>query len=126
MNSQGSVLIGEGFRDGNVLDFAGPLLCSSAVSAVNVSFAMTDGAFTRRFAAVKEGAFDAVFVTFTVSESPCYADVNFDGVLDPDDLADFIGAYFAEPPSAASDFNADGTVNPDDLADFIGAYFAGC
>jgi len=25
-----------------------------------------------------------------------------------------------------SDFNNDGTTDPDDLADFIGAFFAGC
>ena len=56
----------------------------------------------------------------------CPADFNADGELNPDDLADYIGAFFAQPPGQGSDFNADAEVNPDDLADFIGAYFAGC
>jgi len=56
----------------------------------------------------------------------CAADFNADGDLNPDDLADFIGAYFSVPAPATADFNGDGDVNPDDLADFIGIYFAGC
>ena len=56
----------------------------------------------------------------------CTADFNADGELNPDDLADFIGCYFAEPSCAAADFNTDAEVNPDDLADFIGAFFANC
>ncbi len=56
----------------------------------------------------------------------CLADFNADGDLNPDDLADYIGAYFADLAGAGADFNGDGEVNPDDLADFIGAYFAGC
>lgn len=56
----------------------------------------------------------------------CAADFNTDGVLDPDDLADYIGAFFSQPPGIGSDFNDDGVTDPDDLADFIGAFFAGC
>jgi len=56
----------------------------------------------------------------------CPADFNQDGELNPDDLADYIGAYFAQPAGAGSDFNLDGETNPDDLADYIGAFFAGC
>jgi len=56
----------------------------------------------------------------------CYADTNRDGVLDPDDLADAIAGFFAEPPGDQADFNRDGTVDPDDLADAIAAYFLGC
>jgi len=56
----------------------------------------------------------------------CSADFNCDGELDPDDLADFIGCYFATPPCPAAELNGDGTVDPDDLADFIGSYFSGC
>jgi len=56
----------------------------------------------------------------------CPADFNQDGTLDPDDLADFIGAFFAVPSGAGSDFNNDGTTDPDDLADYISAFFAGC
>ena len=56
----------------------------------------------------------------------CSADFNCDGELNPDDLADFVGAYFALPAMPAADFNGDGENNPDDLADYIGAFFAGC
>ncbi len=55
----------------------------------------------------------------------CRADFNADGVLDPDDLADFIACYFSQP-CAQADFNNDGFIDPDDLADFIGDFFAGC
>ena len=56
----------------------------------------------------------------------CPADFNLDGSLDPDDLADYISAFFVIPPAPGSDFNNDGTTDPDDLADYIGAFFAGC
>jgi len=57
---------------------------------------------------------------------PCAADFNLDGLLDPDDLADYIGAYFSVPPNPNADYNLDGLTDPDDLADFIGAFFGGC
>ena len=56
----------------------------------------------------------------------CPPDFNRDGILDPDDLADYISAFFSAPPPATADYNCDGLVDPDDLADYIGAYFAGC
>ncbi len=56
----------------------------------------------------------------------CPADMNADGVLDPDDLSDFITCYFAAPPCSAADYDRDGQADPDDLADYIAAYFAGC
>jgi len=56
----------------------------------------------------------------------CAPDFNGDGTLDPDDLADYISAYFSVPPSSGSDYNGDGLTDPDDLADYIGAFFAGC
>jgi len=58
--------------------------------------------------------------------SRCAADFNRDGQLNPDDLADYIGAFFSAPPGTGSDFNGDSVTDPDDLADFIGAFFAGC
>ncbi len=62
---------------------------------------------------------------FTIQPS-CPADINGDGIVDPDDLTDFIGCYFNIPPCPAADFNADATTDPDDLADFIAAFFLGC
>jgi len=55
----------------------------------------------------------------------CPGDYNLDGNVTPDDLADYIAAYFASP-STGADFNLDGSTNPDDLSDFIAAYFGGC
>ena len=62
----------------------------------------------------------------TAPPPPCLADFNADGLLNPDDLADYINAFFNEPPDAAADFNADDLINPDDLSDYINAYFDGC
>ena len=56
----------------------------------------------------------------------CLADFNGDNELNPDDLADYIAAYFSQPPALGADFNDDNEVNPDDLSDYINAYFNGC
>ena len=50
-------------------------------------------------------------------------DFNGDGVVDPDDLADFINGFFSQPADPRTDFNGDGVVDPDDLADYISAFF---
>ncbi len=63
---------------------------------------------------------------FVAISVPCPADFNQDGVLNSDDLSDFITGYFNQPPDARTDFNADGVINSDDLSDFITAYFNGC
>ncbi len=56
----------------------------------------------------------------------CMADYNEDGRLNPDDLSDFIGAYFSTPPGPRTDLNGDGFIDPDDLSDYIALFFAGC
>ena len=56
----------------------------------------------------------------------CPPDFNGDGTLDPDDLADYISAFFSQPAPISADYNGDGLVDPDDLADYISGYFAGC
>jgi len=64
--------------------------------------------------------------SFTVVEPPppaCPADFDGSGVVDPDDLADFIAGFFSSPPDPRTDVNADGTIDPDDLADFIATFF---
>jgi hypothetical protein len=58
--------------------------------------------------------------------APCPADFDGNGLLNPDDLSDFITCYFELPPCAAADFDDNQIVNPDDLSDFITAYFSGC
>ncbi len=62
----------------------------------------------------------------SVTSPACPADFNQDGVLNADDLGDFITGYFNTPSDPATDFNADGVINADDLGDFITAYFNGC
>lgn len=69
--------------------------------------------------------FDNLTVSL-VSGSPCPADYNTDGVLNTDDISDFVTDYFSVPPAARADFNSDGSINTDDLSDFITAYFSGC
>ncbi len=62
---------------------------------------------------------------------PCPLDYNDDGVVNPDDLGDYITDYFfyAESPlqsyPARVDFNGDGSLNPDDIGDYITSYFLG-
>lgn len=57
---------------------------------------------------------------------PCPGDFNRDGDPNPDDLSDFIAAYFTVPAGSGTDVNADGVTDPDDLSDFIAAYFSAC
>lgn len=59
-------------------------------------------------------------VPFGTQPNP--VDVNFDGVVNADDLSDFITFYFSG--DQRSDFNLDNIINSDDLSDFITAYFS--
>lgn len=52
-------------------------------------------------------------------------DFNGDGLVNIDDLSDFITAFFEVPPDGNADFNGDGFANVDDLTDFITAFFGG-
>jgi len=79
------------------------------------------------------GTYDAVVtntcfsaMTIPVFVTVCRADLNCDGELNPDDLADFINEFFAVAPGPRADFNGDGLTDPDDLADYISEFFAGC
>jgi len=55
-------------------------------------------------------------------------DINGDGVVDPDDLAQFIAWFFGgsstESGAFQTDYNGINGTNPEDLADYIGAFFA--
>lgn len=50
-------------------------------------------------------------------------DFNGDGLVNIDDISDYITAYFSVPPDPRTDFNGDGFINVDDVSDFITAYF---
>jgi hypothetical protein len=56
--------------------------------------------------------------------NPCPADFNASGALSPQDIFDFLSAWFSLAPAA--DFNASGTITPQDVFDFLNAWFAGC
>ncbi len=103
------------------------------------AFLMTDGDFDGLYKTVGETsafATDAYLGLFLrsgralqVAGRPCRLDFNLDGVLNPDDLGDFITGYFDEPPDLRAAWNrqrdGDGNlfVNPDDLGDYITQYF---
>ena len=73
---------------------------------------------------VGEGQLNGMARAFLLTPVPvCGADYNDDGVVNPDDLSDFINGYFANPPEPGADFNGDQTTNPDDLSDFINEFF---
>ena len=76
-----------------------------------------------RYSCLVTGPCGAV-VTGEAVIAPCPADMNLDGSLDPDDLADYIGAFFEG--ALAADINLDGTLSPDDIADFIALFFGAC
>ncbi len=63
--------------------------------------------------------------TFRLGAS-CRGDFNFDGHLDPDDMADFIAAYFGPGLRFDADHDRNGTTDADDLSGFVSAYFTGC
>lgn len=65
-----------------------------------------------------------VFTIRLLSVEVCLADVNANGVLQPDDLNAWIDAFNAQDPAA--DQNADGQVLPNDFAAWIRNYNAGC
>lgn len=54
----------------------------------------------------------------------CAGDFNSDGAASVQDVFDFLGAFFADLPSA--DVNNSGGVSVQDVFDFLAAFFAGC
>lgn len=69
------------------------------------------------------GSVTSAAATLTVTAA-CPADFNGSGSVTVQDIFDFLGAYFANLPSA--DFNNSGSVTVQDIFDFLGAYFSGC
>ncbi len=54
----------------------------------------------------------------------CRADINRSGAVTPQDLFDFLSAWFALAPRG--DFNTNLDITPQDLFDFLAAFFTGC
>jgi hypothetical protein len=55
---------------------------------------------------------------------PCPPDFNSDGVLNSQDVFDFLTAFFGA--DATADFNRDAVINSQDFFDYLGAFFTGC
>jgi len=129
---------GDGNRDGTVTELDVPLFSAAFTGPIQVAGFIPPTSGTRdTFDFDNDGDIDCDdFVRFASlfgvppspipACNPCMPDLNHDGILDPDDLADYITGYFSQPPSVESDFNGDGTVDPDDLADYVTDFFAGC
>ncbi len=100
------------------------------VKALHVPAAARQGRVAFGFRYISSGAGNLWWaiddVRVTGDPRRCPPDFSGDGVLDPDDLSDYIACFFNPAPCAAADVNGDGLTDPDDLSDFIGAYFAGC
>lgn len=59
-----------------------------------------------------------------VPADACPGDFDGSGSTSPQDLFDFLAAYFSGQPSA--DVNVDGQISVQDVFDFLSAWFAGC
>jgi hypothetical protein len=62
-------------------------------------------------------------VTGTVGQN-CIPDYNGDGILNVNDIFDFLNGWFSNNTQA--DTNQDGVLNVQDIFDFLAAWFAGC
>jgi len=117
------------YEGSNVIEFRYGLLTDIAsrpggAADVTVGVENEDGTVAYSIDSLSLGS-GFVSLTWTPAGSPCAptcrADLNNDGVLDPDDLADAIGCFFGT--ECTIDYNNDGTEDPDDLADYIAEYF---
>lgn len=75
-------------------------------------------------AIVEAGLDDFALTSLTCATTACASDFNGDGVRQPQDIFDFLNAFFSQSPSA--DFDASGTLQPADIFAFLNAYFLGC
>jgi hypothetical protein len=66
----------------------------------------------------------AALWTFTVEGSPCPGDWNADGVIDFNDLLEYLNDYNAQAPRA--DINQDGIVDFNDLLEYLNLYNTPC
>jgi hypothetical protein len=70
--------------------------------------------------------FPGPFASGTIVElrAGCRADFNRDGVVNSQDVFDFLGAFFEG--AAMADVNGDGATNSQDFFDFLADFFGGC
>jgi hypothetical protein len=89
-----------------------------------IGFENADGTSGRSINAVEIGTGNTARL-FTLVNQPtpcgCVLDLNGDGNVDPDDLADAIACFF--DPGCFFDLDGSGEEDPDDLADYIAGFF---
>jgi hypothetical protein len=61
---------------------------------------------------------------WAVDSEPCEADINGDGIVDFNDLLEFLSLYNAGSPLA--DFNLDGIIDFNDFLEYLNFYNLGC
>jgi hypothetical protein len=113
--------------NGAALGYADPRSLAALVVRCKVVYDRNnDGTFADPTVAGNAGSPDQGYnVAFIVMPpTGSRADFNNDGVVNPDDLADFIACFFTQPCPEA-DFDQSGGIDPDDLADYIAVYFNG-
>ncbi len=81
------------FRSGGVADFPGVVWSSSTTSSGSTTFRITTAAGALDTVVIQTEALQVHWYRFTVVQ-PCNTDFDGSGVTDPDDLSDYITAYF--------------------------------
>ncbi len=97
--------------------------CTFQSAINNLAVARNQTVLLRVAANTASGA-GSGFINLAFTATPCTADINGDGFVDPDDLSDYIACFFAAPPCPQADFNGDTFVDPDDLSDYIALFFS--
>ncbi|MFT5422862.1 MAG: hypothetical protein ACI89L_000631 [Phycisphaerales bacterium] len=75
------------------------------------------------YAPARYGRYELVVTNGTLSP-PCYADVNWDGILDNGDIGLFVSLFLSADPAA--DLNGDGILDNGDINTFVTLFLAGC
>jgi hypothetical protein len=73
---------------------------------------------------IRVGGYAANAGAGTLHIRSCLPDFNCNGILEVQDIFDYINAWFATNPRA--DFNYSGGIEVQDIFDFLNAWFAGC
>jgi hypothetical protein len=73
---------------------------------------------------VEAGLDDFLLTAVTCTRPACPADFNGDASRSPQDIFDFLAAYFT--PSLAADTDNNGALAPSDIFSYLNLYFAGC